>query len=169
MDLALAAELAGIDVDAVYQNNPEYNRWSTNPSGPHKLVMPIDVANDFVVALDAIPKSERVRWQRHKVKNGEAISQIAEKYNTTVATIRAANNLKKNNTIHAGHHLMIPVATKPLSAHSKSADVRLAKTQSRTRKSNKLDHIVRSEASHSSKQYVVHSHCDEYGAAPNSM
>ena len=143
LDLALAAELAGVDVDTVYQYNPGYNRWSTDPSGPHSLVVPIDVAEQFVAALDEVPKSERVRWARHKVKNGEAISQIAEKYNTSVSTIRLANDLK-GNTIRAGHHLMIPVATKPLSAYSKSADARLAKTQNRTRSGNKVEHIVRS-------------------------
>jgi len=143
LDLALAAELAGVDVDTVYQYNPGYNRWSTDPTGPHSLVMPIDVADAFVAALAEVPKAERVRWARHKVKNGEAISQIAEKYNTTVSTIRSANNLK-GNTIRAGHYLTIPVATKPLSAYSKSADARLAKTQNRTRAGNKLEHIVRS-------------------------
>ena len=143
LDLALAAELAGVDVDTVYQYNPGYNRWSTDPSGPHSLVVPIDVAEQFVAALDEVPKSERVRWARHKVKNGEAISQIAEKYNTSVSTIRLANDLK-GNTIRAGHHLMIPVATKPLSAYSKSADARLAKTQNRTRSGNKVEHTVRS-------------------------
>lgn len=142
LDLALAAELAGVDVDTVYQYNPGYNRWSTDPAGPHQLVMPVDVADDFISALAVIPQSERVRWQRHKVKSGEAISQIAEKYNTTVSTIRSANNLK-NNTIRAGRHLMIPVATKPLSAYSKSADARLAKTQNRERSGQKIEHIVR--------------------------
>jgi membrane-bound lytic murein transglycosylase D len=143
LDLALAAELAGVDVDTIYQYNPGYNRWSTDPSGPHSLVVPIDVAEQFVAALDEVPKSERVLWARHKVKNGEAISQIAEKYNTSVSTIRLANDLK-GNTIRAGHHLMIPVATKPLSAYSKSADARLAKTQNRTRSGNKVEHTVRS-------------------------
>jgi len=143
LDLALAAELAGVQVDTVYQYNPGYNRWSTDPSGPHSLVMPIDVAEQFVAALDEVPQSERVRWVRHKVKNGEAISQIAEKYHTSVSTIRSANNLK-GNTIRAGHHLMIPVATKPLSAYSKSADARLARTQNRTRSGIKFEHIVRS-------------------------
>jgi membrane-bound lytic murein transglycosylase D len=143
LDLALAAELAGVEVDAVYQFNPGYNRWSTDPSGPHRLVMPIDVAEQFTSALHEVPKSERVRWQRHKVANGQAISQIAEKYNTTVATIRSANNLK-SNTIRAGDYLMIPVATKPLSAYSKSADARLAVTQNRTRAGNKVEHIVAS-------------------------
>jgi membrane-bound lytic murein transglycosylase D len=127
LDLALAAELAGVNVDTIYQYNPGYNRWSTDPAGPHRLVM----------------TRERVRWQRHKVKNGEAISQIAEKYNTTVSALRAANNMR-GNTIRAGHYLMIPVATKPLSAYSQSADARLAKTQNRKRSGNKIEHVVRS-------------------------
>jgi len=143
LDLALAAELAGVDVDTVYQYNPGYNRWSTDPSGPHQLVMPVDVADQFVAALDEVPAADRVRWKRHKVKEGEAISQIAEKYNTTVSALRAANKLR-GNTIRAGHHLMIPVATKPLSAYSKSADARLAKTQNRQRAGNKIEHVVRS-------------------------
>ncbi len=142
LDLSLAAELAGVDVDTVYQFNPGYNRWSTDPAGPHRLVMPVDVASQFQAALDEVPAGERVRWKRHKVKNGEAISQIAEKYNTTVSTIRAANNLR-GNTIRAGHYLMIPVAKKSLSAYSKSADARLARTQNRKRKGNKVEHIVK--------------------------
>ena len=143
LDLALAAELAGVNVDTIYQYNPGYNRWSTDPAGPHSLVMPIDVADQFTAALAQVPARERVRWQRHKVKNGEAISQIAEKYNTTVSALRAANNMR-GNTIRAGHHLMIPVATKPLSAYSQSADARLEKTQNRKRADNKIEHIVRS-------------------------
>ena len=141
IDLALAAELAGIDVDTIYTFNPGYNRWSTDPKGPHRLVMPVDAAETFTEALAEVPVSERVRWKRHKVRNGEAISVIANKYHTTVSAIRAANNLR-GNTIRAGHYLMIPVATKPLSAYSKSADERLAKTQNRKRADNKIEHIV---------------------------
>ena len=143
IDLALAAELAGVDVDTVYTYNPGYNRWSTDPKGPHTLVLPIDVADGFVTALKDVPANERVRWQRHLVKSGEAISQIANKYHTTVSAIKSANDLR-NNTIRAGHYLMIPVATKPLSAYSKSADARLQKTQNRQRAENKIEHVVRS-------------------------
>jgi len=143
IDLALAAELAGVDVDTVYTFNPGYNRWSTDPLGPHKLVLPVDAVDTFVAALEEVPPGERVRWKRHKVREGEAISVIANKYNTTVSALRAANNLR-GNTIRAGHYLMIPVATKPLSAYSKSADVRLAKKQNRPRAENKIEHVVRS-------------------------
>jgi len=143
LDLALAAELAGVDVDTIYAYNPGYNRWSTDPKGPHRLILPVDVADAFRSALNDVPVEERVRWKRHKVKNGETISEIAERYHTTIASVRAANNLR-GNTIRAGHHLMIPVAAKPLSAYSQSADARLAKTQNRKRAANKSEHVVAS-------------------------
>ena len=141
LDLALAAELAGVDVDTVYAYNPGYNRWSTDPAGPHRLVLPVEAGDTFTAALADVPEGDRVRWKRHKVKNGEAISQIAQRYNTTVAQIREANDLR-GNTIRAGHYLLIPVATKPLSEYSQSADARLAKTQNRKRAGNKVEHVV---------------------------
>jgi membrane-bound lytic murein transglycosylase D len=141
LDLALAAELAGVDVDTVYAYNPGYNRWSTDPAGPHRLVLPVEAGDTFTAALADVPEGDRVRWKRHKVRNGEAISQIAQRYNTTVAQIREANDLR-GNTIRAGHYLLIPVATKPLSEYSQSADARLAKTQNRKRAGNKVEHVV---------------------------
>ena len=143
LDLALAAELAGVNVDTIYAYNPGYNQWSTDPRGPHTLVLPADVAETFESALVNVPTRERVRWKRHKVKNGEAISVIADNYKTTISAIRAANNLR-GNTIRAGSWLTIPVATKPLSAYSQSADARLAKKQNVQRKGNKVQHIVAS-------------------------
>ncbi|WP_264534982.1 GDSL-type esterase/lipase family protein [Flavobacterium sp. N1736] len=49
----------------------------------------------------------------HKIKKGEAISVIADKYNISVADIKKANGLKSNN-IRAGRTLKIPTnETKP--------------------------------------------------------
>ena len=89
LDLALAAELAGVDVDTVYQYNPGYNRWSTDPSGPHSLVMPIDVAEQFTAALSEVPESERVRWQRHKSQEAAKQFRRSQK-NTTRPLLRFA-------------------------------------------------------------------------------
>lgn len=143
LDLALAAEIAGIDLDTLYAYNAGNNRWATDPDGPHRLVIPVDVAEEFALALADVPMRERIRWQRHKVKSGEAISQIAEQYNTTISTIRTANDLK-GNTIRAGSHLMIPVSTKPLDAYNLSADGRRESKQNATRKGNRVEHIVSS-------------------------
>lgn len=143
VDLALAAELAGIELDTLYAYNAGNNRWSTDPAGPHRLVLPIDVADEFIAALDTVPVKERIRWKRHKVRNGEAISQIAERYNTTISTIRTANNLK-GNSIRAGAHLMIPVSTKPMDEYNLSAEGRREKKQNTVRKGNRVEHIVAS-------------------------
>lgn len=141
LDLALAAELAGVDLDTLYGFNAGLNRWATDPDGPHRLLIPIDSAASFRSALAEVPSSERVRWKRHKVKNGETISEIAENYNTTLKAIRSANSLR-GNTIRAGSFLMIPAAAEPLTAYVKSADARRDKIQNKTRSGSRVEHLV---------------------------
>ena len=143
LDLALAAELAGLDLDTLYAYNAGNNRWATDPGGPHRLQLPIDVYESFTAALATVPDTERVRWQRHKIENGETISEIAELYHTTLASIRSANGIR-GNTIRAGQYLMIPVASKALSAYSQSADARRERKQNTQRSGNRVDHIVAS-------------------------
>ncbi len=141
IDLALAADIAGVDVDTIYAFNPGYNRWATDPAGPHTLALPIDVVESFTATLASVPANERLRWKRHKIGNGQTISEIAEQYHTTIAAIRGANSLR-GNTIRAGQYLMIPASTQPLDAYTKSAAVRLEATQNRERKGSRLDHVV---------------------------
>jgi len=156
LDLALAAELAGLDLDTLYAYNAGYNRWATDPGGPHRLQLPVEVHESFVSALALVPADERIRWQRHKIRNGETISEIAELYHTTLASIRSANGIR-GNTIRAGQHLMIPVASKELSAYTQSADARRENKQNRQRSGNRVDHIVTSGDSFWSigRQYAV--------------
>jgi membrane-bound lytic murein transglycosylase D len=141
IDLALAAEMAGVDVDTIYAFNPGYNRWATDPAGPHVLALPIDVVASFTATLAAVPANQRLRWKRHKISNGQTISQIAEQYHTTIGAIREANDLR-GNTIRAGQYLLIPVSTQPLDAYTKSAAIRLEATQNRERPGNRLEHVV---------------------------
>ena len=115
LDLALAAELAGLSVDELYRLNPGFNQWATDPKGPHKLVVPVGNAPQLEAALAALPASERMRWTRHKVKPGQTLSHIADRYSVTTRTIRDANGLS-GNLIRAGQHLMIPTAARPLAA-----------------------------------------------------
>jgi len=143
IDLALAAELAGLDLDELYAWNSGFNRWATDPGGPHRLLLPVDAFERFEKALAELPDEERLRWQRHRIGNGETLSQIAEQYHTTVTAIRQANNIR-GNTIRAGHHLMIPVAAKPLSDYSLSAGERRAARQEKPRAGNRVEHFVAS-------------------------
>ena len=143
IDMALAANLAGIDTDRLYALNAGVNRWATDPEGPHRLLLPIDQAAQFNSGLTALGERERVQWTRYGVKQGETIGGIADRYHTTVAVLREINQLR-SNTIRAGDFLMIPHAMQSLTAYSQSADVRAQRQQSTPRSGERKGHVVQS-------------------------
>jgi len=142
IDMALAAELAGIETDALYALNPGINRWATDPDGPHRLLLPIGHADAFATALASLGDRERVQWTRHRVRSGETIGGIAERYRTTPAVLRQVNELR-GNTIRAGEYLMIPHATQSLASYGLSADARAERQQSTVRSGERQAHVVR--------------------------
>ena len=142
IDLALAADLAGISVNQLYQLNPAFNRWATAPGGPHRLLLPRGKAEQFRLAVAEIPASKRINWVRHKIKNGETLSHISRKYRTTVSLIKEVNNIR-GTQIRAGKYLMVPTATKSLQTYTLSESSRIARIQNTNRKGQKRVHIVR--------------------------
>jgi membrane-bound lytic murein transglycosylase D len=143
IDLALAAQMAGLTVKEIHSLNPGYNRWATDPNGPFTLLLPIDKAEKFSIELAKTDNSQRLNWVRHKVKSGDSLLKLAKQYHTTTDIISKVNELRSNMII-AGEHLIIPVALKSLDSYSLSQEQRLAKTQSKKRAEYKLDHIVKS-------------------------
>ena len=93
LDLSLAAELAGITIDEVYELNPGFHRWATDPAGPHFLLVPRDTADAFRRNLELLSPDERVRVSVHTVKKGESVASIAKKYKTHPVVIRDMNSL----------------------------------------------------------------------------
>lgn len=142
IDLALAAKLAEISIDEMYQLNPGYNQWATKPYGPHQLLIPIAKVATFQQALDALPANERVQWTRHKIKSGDSLGVIAQHYKTTIAVIKEANGLRNNN-IRAGRHILIPIASGKASDYPLTASQRLATRQNSSRQGNKRIHTVK--------------------------
>jgi len=141
LDLALAAELANIDVETLYQYNPAFNRWATSPNGPHKLLLPTGAAELFRDNLALIGEDKRVKWKRHKIKEGETLSHIAVKYNTTVKQIKKTNKLRRNS-IRAGKYLLIPLASRNQSHYSLSANQRKKSIQGTKQGNQKIVHTV---------------------------
>jgi len=133
LDLSVAAEIAEISIDELYLLNPAFNKWSTHPDGPHELLVPRQQAKTFRANLAALPLDQRLSWQRHKVKSGESLGVIAQKYNTSVATLQLANKIK-GNLIRSGQSLMIPVARSSSETYELSAKERLKSRQNYTEK-----------------------------------
>jgi len=137
IDLALVAKLADITIEEVYQLNPAYNRWATEPNVIRKLLIPIEKEQSFTSQLASIPKSKHIQWKRHKVKANETLSHIAIKYRTTVKLLKQVNNIRYN-TIRQGKHLLIPLATRSLKQYSLTQQQRSSAKLAANRAGHKL-------------------------------
>lgn len=142
LDLSIAANLAHMSLDELHAINSGFNQWATPPNGPHHLLLPLDKVEIFKLAESALPKDQRVLWKRHKVKSGETLSHIAQKYRTTTKEIKRANKMS-NSRLRAGKHILIPTSQKSHSAYSLSADQRQKKLLSKNRKGNKHFYTVK--------------------------
>ncbi|PKH88021.1 lytic transglycosylase [Colwellia sp. Bg11-28] len=143
LDLAKAATLAGLSLAELQRLNPGFNRWATDPDGPHRLLLPSHSVEKFELGLSKLSKKDRLAWQRYKIKSGDNLGLIANKFNTRVDLIQQVNNIK-GNQIRAGKHLLIPVAAKSLDSYVFSQEQRIAKKQNRPQKGRKLVHTVKS-------------------------
>jgi membrane-bound lytic murein transglycosylase D len=109
IDLALVAELTELSVKDIYRYNPGFNRFATDPQGPHRLLLPVDVAEAFEDKLSALPEDKRLHWKRHVIRKGESLSLLAARYDTSVQALRSLNRLR-GDVIAVGKVLLIPVA-----------------------------------------------------------
>lgn len=125
IDLAKAADLAGISIEDLYRLNPAFNRWATAPEGPHRLLLPIGQAERFEQQLAAMPPEERMHWTRHRIQKGETLLGIAARYDTEVKVLKSVNHLQ-NNRIRTGAHLLVPKAVRNLDEYALSQANRLA-------------------------------------------
>ena len=138
LDLAVAAELAGLDMEGLLRLNPGFNRWATPPDGPHRLAIPNDRVSEFRDNLAALPEAERIKWVRYKIQQGDTLSQIATHYDTTTAVLMRTNNLDGTG-IQVGKHLLIPVAVKQPGRYNALSD----HLQPKRAEANKLTYRVR--------------------------
>ncbi|MDY6919910.1 MAG: LysM peptidoglycan-binding domain-containing protein [Pseudomonadota bacterium] len=130
LDLSLAADMAGISIEELYRLNPAFNRWATDPNGPHRLLVPVDKAAAMDEALAQLPPEQRVAWTRYTIQPGDSILSIARNHKITPDLLKEVNHLR-SNLIRAGKTLLIPQASQPLSQYSLSAEARLQSRQNR--------------------------------------
>lgn len=123
IDLARAAEFAEVELKQLYSLNPGFSRWATDPEGPHHLLVPIEKAELFADRIAQIDSSERMSWARYEVKPGDTLGGIAQRFNTSVASVQTTNNIK-GHLIRIGQSLLIPAALVDASAYALSDDQR---------------------------------------------
>lgn len=109
IDLTVLADRADIALDELLALNPAQRRWASHPDGPHRVLVPVEAADRTEAALAALPPEERMRWRRHRIREGDNLIRIAREHDVTVDALRRANGLSGSH-IRAGKDLMIPLA-----------------------------------------------------------
>lgn len=171
LDLARAADMAGITLEELYLLNPAFNRWASDPAGPHHFLIPVERVDQFKKGLSELPPEDRVAWERHLIRRGETLAEIARRYQTTVTILQQSNGIR-GSLIRAGDSLMIPVSVRSLDDYVLSADVRRALQAARPGRT-KQTHVVRKGDSlwSISRRYRVSMHrlADWNGIALNDV
>jgi membrane-bound lytic murein transglycosylase D len=107
LQLTVAAQLAGTSYDELVALNPGYNRWATDPGGPHRMLVPIDNADAFEAGIRTLAPEDRMRYEEHVVDRHETLASIAKQYGTSAAVLAKINDLPAGH-VTAGETLKIP-------------------------------------------------------------
>ena len=107
IDMAIAAQVVGMSTDELYRLNPGVNHWATDPDGPHRLLVPVDMADELAAAVSSPEGLPGVRWIRHIVGAGETLGHLAVEYRTTADILKEVNSLS-SDLIRIGQGLMVP-------------------------------------------------------------
>ena len=156
-DLVLVSQIADVDIDVLFSLNPGYNRWATSPSGPYRVVLPLEGAQKLEERLGVIDAGTLMKWDQVTVQSGDSLSRLATRHKVPVSVIKTANRLD-SDMIRVGQKLRLPrdeqLLVDPLYA---SAAAELQRLQSGLIASDLLKHTVRSGESLSviAKRYRV--------------
>ena len=107
VDLRLMAELAGVDPEELHALNPAWNRWITDPDGPHRVLVPEVVADGFTAKLAALDANARARLAVHTVAPGESLASIAGHYKVPESFIDRVNTGQRAD-LQPGDALWVP-------------------------------------------------------------
>ncbi len=142
LDLAIAADMAELELQELYTFNPGFNRWATAPNGPHTLLLPLEKADAFEDKLAELTPSQRMAWAQYQIQPGDNLGAIAKKYNVSVAAIQRANKLD-GSAVHAGETLTIPTSSRASQEYLLTANHRLESRQNKSQEKQKVVYTVR--------------------------
>ncbi|RPI12330.1 MAG: LysM peptidoglycan-binding domain-containing protein, partial [Lysobacterales bacterium] len=142
VNLGNAADLAGMSRDDMFALNPAFNRMTTPPGGPHRLLLPVERVEPFRAALASDAGVQKLAAatavapppnQTHRVRRGDNLTAIARRHGISTDELRSANGLR-GSTIRPGQVLVIPgagatVASAPVAAARPDISAQLPERQ----------------------------------------
>jgi membrane-bound lytic murein transglycosylase D len=142
IDLKVAADIAGITHEQLYELNPAFHRWATDPSGPHYLLLPSDVAELFKQNVAQLTAEQRLSAALYTVAKGDSVSSVARRFNTRIEVIRELNDLP-TGPLTVGTDLRVPSLMVTLPPKVMLAAARVDGRRDRAIRGRQHVHVVR--------------------------
>jgi membrane-bound lytic murein transglycosylase D len=115
VNLRIAAEIAGISPEELYELNPAFHRWATDPTGPHFVLVPVEAADVFAENITQLSADQRLGVAHYRVHRGDSLASVALKFHTSVIVLRELNDMPVG-AIAVGDDLRVPGAMTDLPA-----------------------------------------------------
>jgi peptidoglycan lytic transglycosylase D len=115
VNLRIAAEIAGISPEDLYELNPAFHRWATDPGGPHFMLLPVNAADTFADNITQLSADQRLGVAHYSVHRGDSLATVALKFHTSVNVLRELNDMPAG-AIAVGDDLRVPGAMTDLPA-----------------------------------------------------
>ncbi len=111
VDLRVVADEIDVRVADLFALNPELRRGITPfHYDDYKLKVPLGKADLLKERLAVLPKDRKVQVRHHKVKRGESLSLIAQRYSSSITAIAQVNRIRNVHRLREGQDLLIPLA-----------------------------------------------------------
>jgi len=109
--LSSLSKAMGLKDDVLPSLNPELRHGAT-PGYEYVLRVPLGFAEKAMIALNSLPTwiPPEATYRIHRVRRGESLSLIAQRYRTSISAIARLNGLRRVNLIKSGQRLKIPVS-----------------------------------------------------------
>ncbi len=104
------ASLADTTIRAIRELNPQYYRGATPPGEQVTVRVPRGSGNRVAQEYAQLPPSERVNFLQHKVRRGETMGEIAERYDVGLSALRLTNPRVRPRRMRIGQRLIIPLS-----------------------------------------------------------
>jgi membrane-bound lytic murein transglycosylase D len=107
ISMHVAAEIAGLTEAELYELNPAFHRWATDPSGPYSLLVPADTAEAFRSSIGQLSADQRLNVGAYQVRRGDTMNAVAKRFRTSPQELRELNGLPAG-ALRVGSAIRVP-------------------------------------------------------------
>jgi membrane-bound lytic murein transglycosylase D len=139
IDVALAAELAGMSMDDFKALNPANSRPVILQNDNTLILLPASKVDSFMSNLETHDKP-LVSWQPYQSRKGESLEKVAARFDITIQKLKSANGIPSYIKASSGQKLLVPATSEDANQEFAAFNMHLAPTLD---ESHLLVHIVR--------------------------